>query len=330
MLKGIYGILIGMLIILSVMFGKLIISSEHKAEEEVSVVDPKYHLQLIVQNTNGSFWTSFEKGAKAAQEEFGGYIELVPLKQRTVEDLKEAVEMGVNAGVDAIALQALDSEQTQTMIDEAKEQGVAVLTYENVNYTLSETPMVGTNSYNLGSYAGNMALEAAEGQANVAVIINNAGNQGDEEYKNLLIQGILDSFSTYSTMNISNIYTIDADMFEAEKVASEIIENAEVPNLIICMDEKCTPGIAQILVDNNMVGDVKLVGYGNQSQTLDYIEHGVIYGTVCPDAYEIGYYTVKQLVQILNGEQVSDSYSTKLYTIDKTNIKKYREKTELN
>ena len=327
MLKAIYGVLIGMLLILIMMFGGLLLNSDKKEKEEIVVKNPKYHIQLIIQNTNENFWTSFKEGAKTAEEELGVYIEFVTLEQMNAENLREAVEMGVNAGVDGIALQAADSVQTQLIIGNAKEQKVVVLTYENNNYIVPETPMVGTNSYNLGSYAGNMAVEATEGKADVAVIINSAGNQGDVEYKNLIIQGILDSFSPYSTMNISdeNIYTIDADIFEAEEVASKIIEKENLPDLIICMDEKCTPGIAQILVDNNMVGDIKLVGYGITAQTLSYIEHGVIYGTVCPDANEIGYDTVKQMVQALSGEQISDSISTGLFTIDKSNVKQYKD-----
>lgn len=327
MIKGVYGVLIGMLIVLLVMYGNLAFNSKNKKQEETAVEDPKYHLQLIIQNTNANFWTSFEKGARVAQAEFGAYTEFVTLEQMNVDNLREAIEMGVNAGVDGIALQAADSEQTRLMVEDAKKQGVAILTYENNSNIVSETPMVGTNSYTLGNYAGNMAVEASDGQADVAVVINNAGNTGEEVYNSLIIEGIKNAFGAYGMMNLSdsNIYTIDADMFEAEKVASAIINSTNRPDLIICMDEKCTPGIAQILVDNNMVGDIKLVGYGISALTLDYIDHGVIYGTICPDAHEIGYETVKQLVQSLNGEQISDKVDTGLYTINKSNVKQYLE-----
>jgi ribose transport system substrate-binding protein len=328
MIKGIYGVLIGMLIIMLVMYGNLAFNSKNKEQEQTPVENPKYHLQLLIENTNENFWTSFEEGAIAAQADYGVYIELVPLEQMTIEELKETVEMGVNAGVDGIALQAADSEQTKLIIEAAKQQGVSVLTYKNNNFIVSETPVVGTNSYYLGSYAGDMAVDATNGQAEVAVIINNAGNEGIEEYQNNFIQGLLDSFSDYSAMSLSDIYTIDADMFEAEKVASEIIRNEKKPDLVICIDEKCTPGIAQILVDNNMVGDIKLVGYGITKLTLDYIDHGVIYGIICPDAYEIGYKTVKVLAEMLDGKHISDSITTGLYRIDKSNIKKYLEEIE--
>jgi ribose transport system substrate-binding protein len=327
MLKGIYGVLIGMLIILLVMFGSLFINSKSQTKQEAKVENPEYHIQLIVQDSSENFWTSFREGAKAAEEELGVYVEFVAIKQLDVDSLREAVEVGVNSGVEAIALQAADSEQTQQIINNAKDQGVQIITYENNNYIVADTPMVGTNNYSLGSYAGDMAVEASVGKGNVAVIINSPGTDGAEEYKNLIIQGINNSFGSYGKIETSylSIYTIDADMFEAEKVTSEILASNNIPDLIICMDEKCTPGIAQILVDKNMVGDIKLVGYGVTTKTLEYIQHGVIYGTVCPDSYEIGYKTVQSLVQMLNGDAVSEAISTGLYTIDKSNVQQYVE-----
>jgi ribose transport system substrate-binding protein len=325
MLKWIVGLLIGMLLVVSFMFGKLTIGSDLRTQETVSAEHPKHHLQVIIQNTDEYFWKLFQEGAKAAGEDYDVYVELVGVSKRNTDELREAVEMAVNAGVDGIALQAVDSEQTQSIIESAQKQGMAVLTYENDNYIIPNTPKVGSNSYTLGCTTGDMAVKASDGSADVAVIINNSGNQNDEQYTNMIVQGILDSFSTFSSMQVDKIYTINADLFEAEKIATSIIEDASNVNLIICIDERSTPGIAQILVDNNKVGDIKLIGYGNQPQTLNYIKRGVIYGSVCPNAYEIGYTAVQQLTQSLDGDQISDYTSTQLYTIDAGNVNQYSE-----
>jgi ribose transport system substrate-binding protein len=328
MLKGIFAILIGMILMISVMFGQLIINSNDKKEEKEPSINPDYHLQVIIQNTDEYFKNSFEEGAKVAEKELGVYVEFVTVTQNSTDLVKEAVEKGVNAGVDGIALQPADSKETKEMIDEAKKQGVAMITYENDSFTIPNTPMVGSNSYNLGNIAGDMAVNATNGKGNVVVILNESGEQSDVSYRNLIIQGIVESFSRYSTINITDIYTINKEMFEAEKVASTIVSSDDKVDLIICLDERSTPGIAQVLVDNNMVGDIKLVGYGIAPQTLDYIKRGVIYGTVCPNSYEIGYDTVIQLTESINGEPISDYTSTELYTIDSSNVSQYDEVIE--
>ncbi len=325
MLRWIFGMLFGMLLLISIMFGQLLYNANENKENQEPVVKPEYHLQIITQNTDEYFWTFFKEGAKAAQDEFGVYVEFVPVSQKDASVIKEAVEKGINAGVDAIAFQPADTQQTQNMVTEAKKQGTPLLTFENDSYNIPNTPMVGSSSYNIGTMAGNMAVEATGGKSNVVVIMNEAGEQGDILYRNLLIQGIMESFSRYSTINIKEIYTLSKDMFEAERVTSSIISGIQDADLIVCVDERSTPGVAQVLVDNNMVGDIKVVGYGIMPQTLDYIKRGVIYGTVCPNAYEIGYYTVKQLTLSLKGEQISDYTPTEVYSINAENVNQYDE-----
>ena len=215
--------LFGMLLLITVMFGQLLYNTNEVKENQESVEKPEYHLQIIVQNTDEYFWNFFKEGAKAAEREYGVYVEFVPISRKDAGVIKEAVEKGINAGVDGIAFQPADTKQTQDILVEAKKQGIALLTYENDSFNIPNTPMVGSSSYNIGTMAGNMAVNATNGKSNVVVVMNEAGEQGDVLYRNLLIQGIMESFSKYGTINIKDIFTLDKDMFEAERVTSAII-----------------------------------------------------------------------------------------------------------
>lgn len=310
---------------ISVMFGMLMFGAMEEGEEKEADKKPAYHIQVLIQNTDEYFWTLFQEGAKVAGEESGVYIEFVKNSQRDTSFLRETVEKGVNAGVDGIVLQAADVEETGKVIEEAREQGVEIVTYENDNFNIPGVPVIGSNNFSTGRLAGKMAVEAANANANVVLIMNDTGEQEDTPYKNLLVQGIMESLSEYGSMNVTGVYTLNYKSFEAEKIVSRIISDKIDMDMIICFDEKSTPGVAQFLVDNNMVGDVKLIGYGVLPHTLDYIQRQVIYGTVCPDAYEIGYYSVKQMAKSLEGQQISDYTSSKLYVIDKNNVSKYQQ-----
>lgn len=323
MTRWIFGMLFGMLLFLLIMFGQLMVHTEDGKEIPGSKRNTEKHIQVIIQNTDEYFWTLFKEGAIIAGEEFNVYVEFVTAPQNDTAAITEAVEKGIYAKVDGIALKPADSQQTSEIIEEAKGQGIPVVVYENYSYNITNAPMIGSSSYSIGTMTGSMAVEATGGKSKVAVIINDPGEKGDVLYKNLIIQGISEAFSSYDTMSLTNIYTLKQDTFETEKVASSIIENLIDVDLIICLDERSTPGVAQVLVDNNKVGDIRIVGYGIMPQTLDYIERDVIYGTVSPNAYDIGYYTVAQLVKLIEGEQISDYKSTELYTIDYENLDEY-------
>lgn len=320
MIKIIFGTLATMVIIIGLMFGQLFSNISNGKDNVEDKAAPEYHVQIFIQDTNEYFWELFQEGVEDASQEYLIYPEFITLTKGDIKELENAVEMGINAGVDGIALSAADSTNTQRIIEYSEEEGVLVVTYENDNYLIPNTSVVGTNSYSTGYMAGEMAIEASDRKANAVLIIPDSSDGSDSQYKNMIVQGVLESFSKYSTINLEHIMSIKPQLFEAEKLASTIINDYKDIDMIICMDERSTPGVAQSLVDNNLVGDIKLIGYGLMPQTIDYIEKGVIYGTVYPNAHQIGYEVVSQLHKVLEGEQISDYVNTDLYSIDSENI----------
>lgn len=315
--------LITMLLLIGFMIGSLFLPTDSLLADPPAKA-PLYHLQIIVQNTSTHFWKQFCSGADVAGTDLGIYVEFVPLMSLDGDALTEAIEKGINADVDGIALRVTDFENTRTAIEEAIAAGIEVVTFENDEELIPDIPTVGSNSYDIGAVAGQMAVTAGNADATVAVILGSSEGSGDTQYKSLIVQGIADSFSLYSSMTIDDIYTLNAGLFEAEKLTYSLLESNSDIDLIICADEMSTPGVAQVLVDNNKVGDVQVIGYGVMPETLDYIERGVIFGSVCPDAYGIGYSTVKQLLSGLNNDPSSDTTNTDLYTIHAANVSDYR------
>lgn len=330
MMKAIFSGLVGMLLFLLVLFGLLLFNPNDNDSESGSYTKPTYHIQLLVQNSEESFWKQLMKGATDAGEKFNVYVEFVKLPQKDANTVNAAVEKAMLSKVDGIALQATDDE-IKDKVTEAKMDGLKVVTYENYYYNMPNIPVIGSNSYYIGIYAGEMAAKALGNKGNVAVILNDANNQTNEKYNNLIVQGITQAFSLY-TISLTNdhIYTIDTGMFEKEKLESMILPDIDDIDLIICTDEKITPSVAQMISEEYLVKDkdIEIIGYGDRAQTLNFIERGIIYGSVCPDAYQIGYSTVKQLKKSLDGEQISDFDNTELYKIDYTNVWKFEKSNE--
>lgn len=305
------------------MLGNLFITINQTDVEQIQSNPPEYHIQIITQNTDEHFWTLFQEGALKASKDLNIYVEFVPIAPRNVDTLVETAQKAIYSKVDGIALQPADYKDTQEVTKKALDAGIPVINYENDKYLIPELAVVGSNSYDIGYTAGSMVSPSTNGEANIAVILDEGSKQGDSEYKNMKVQGILDAISAYGMVNIAEVYTLDAGMFEAERLTNTILTEMKEINVIICTDEKSTPAVAQVLVDSNKVGDVKVIGYGTMSQTLNYIRKGVISGTVSPDAYEIGYQTVEQLYESIKGEAVSDSIYTELFTIDSSNVDQY-------
>jgi ribose transport system substrate-binding protein len=322
-MKGIFASLAVAFLAIAVLFFNLYGTVNNVAIENQADKKPKYHIQVITQNSDEHFWTMFKRGATAAGTDLNTYVEFVDVAQKDVDTSIQAVEKAIFSNVDGIAFQGQDINRTSAVLKAAKAKNIAALTFENELSYIPDVPTVGSNLYDIGQKEGSLGVEACKGKANAVLIVNGTGNQSSE-YKNLKLQGIMDVFSKNPGISVKAVYSLSAGMFETEKLMSKILAQNPKVDLIVCTDERNTPSIAQTIVDNNRVGDISIVGYGAMPQTLKYIGgRGVIYGTVCPDAYNIGYDTVSQLFAILNGNQVSESLNTELFAINRANVDKF-------
>lgn len=323
-MKGIYFSLAAVLTAILVMICGLLITGRTDAGDSQKEQIPRYHIQVITKNASEHFWTTFKSGAANAGKQANVYVEFVNIAADSLNSSLIALEKAVYSGVDGIAFQAQDVEKTEALVKKAQDKKIALLTYENDQNYLTDVPTVGSNSYDIGFREGKMGIRACGGKGRVAIILNGNVSGAKGQNKNLKLQGMIDAFSNYSTVKVQEIYSLGSGMFKTEKLMSVILAKQPKIDLVLCTDERSTPGIAQVLVDENKVGVVSIVGYGAMPQTLNYIERGVIYGSICPDAYHIGYNCVKQLVTILDGERISDSINTDLFSIDLSNVEQYQ------
>lgn len=323
-MKGIFAsLMVALAVICAMLFSLYTVGSVQESAKKTGE-KPRYHVQIITQNTNAHFWTTFKKGAADAGKKFNVYVEFVDVVQNNAETSTKTLEKAIFSKVDGIAMQAEDQEKTSALLQTARKNKMAVLTFENDHYFIPDVPTVGSNSYDIGYREAEMGVQACNGKGRVAIIVNGAGNQATNQYKNMKLQGMMDVFSKYKNIQVQEVYTLSSGMFETEKLMGSILSNSPKISLILCTDERSTPGIAQVLVDSNRVGDVAVVGYGAMPQTLNYIKSGVIYGSICPDAYTIGYDSVQQLTEVLSGGHVSDVVNTDLFSINAGNVGKYQ------
>ena len=326
-MKYFFAVLSVVFVLLFAMVGYTYFSGEYAPEGSAVLTEPRAHVQMITQNSNEHFWSTFKRGALDAGKEENIYVEFADISAKDPELIAETAEQAVYSAVDGLALQAADEERTANVLLMAEKAQIPVLTFESDLFPTTDVPTVGSNSYDAGYSLGQMAIQACGGRATAAILVESVLENAPSSSRNLKVQGIMDALSDAPQIEVTQVYPVDVERFEVEKCTSQILEERPEVDLILCTGETSTPGVAQVLVDANRVGDICVIGYGAMPQTLDYIERGVIYGSVCPDAYQIGYQSVKQLCRMLDGETVSNSSNTWMYTVTKENLEQFRKET---
>ncbi|KAA5807522.1 substrate-binding domain-containing protein [Thermoanaerobacterium thermosaccharolyticum] len=294
-------------------------------EEPVLAGKTSYHFYLVAQNSVDPFWKEVQKGAEDAAKYYNVAVEFNAPKFNNLNEELEFLDIAVLSKVDGIITHVSYDGDFNTLINEAYDNKIPVVTIENDLKDSKRKSFVGANSFILGEEAGKLMKLATGGKANIAVIMSNDVGK-DTASQNLKLNGFLGVINSVPGMKVAKVYTSQLGALSAEEITQSIINGGEGINALYITDSVDTIGAAQVVVDFNKVGEIAIVGYGDTPDILRYVDKGIIYGTVMSDPYKMGYESIKAMMEIKKNNDVSTFIDTGVNIITKSNVKGYEDK----
>lgn len=338
----IYGLISTLVIILLVSLGAgLYISNGiYQASSENYLLDsmepPRYHVMVIVDDSNQTYGDEFLKGINEAAVEYRVAVEIVEIDgDNYQEDVFDALDMAMYAKVDGIIVHAFRDTKLQEKIEFIYGVGIPVITLNEDLEKSSLITYVGVNQYVIGQAAGD-ALAKKLGEEGRIAVIQQKGYEdtgllasGEED---LMVLGLKDALKNYQGIRLEVVRYTEVGVLSAETVTTQILRDYPSINGIFCADGQNTLGVVQMLLDNNLVPDITLIGNGDDDEILDYIEKGsVIEATIITDYQDIGGQAIKAFYDNKNNIFVSNYIDTALQIIDVTNVQEYKvEKSDID
>ncbi|MDK2903891.1 MAG: hypothetical protein PWQ93_1810 [Clostridiales bacterium] len=311
--------IINIALIIAIMITGAMITNVNKRINSFVEDRPKYHFYMIAPNLSDPFWQEVKKGADDAAKHYSVAYEFKAPRFNDPEEEKRFLNIAIASEVDGIVTHVPYNEDFTEVINTAADEGIPVVTMENDAAASKRKTFVGVSNFLLGEEAARLVNDATGGRGNVAIIINSA--QRDVSSQNIAISGFKSAIAkNYKNISIADIYTSEMGILSAEDIVGRIVRSQPKVNAIYVTDASDTLGVAQAVVDYNKVGEIKIVGYGDSEDILDYINKGVIYGVVMNDPYKMGYNSIKSLVEIKEENNVSAFIDTDLKIITKDDM----------
>lgn len=317
----ILAVTVGGIVFFNIQTGKMkkILNSEEYEEYE------NYYV-MIVNDRSSQFWKSVYAGAQADGKESGAYVEF--LGNNLAEDYtrEELMEIAISAGVDGIIVEADEGEEITALINEAVRRGIPVITVLGDNTSGERQSFVGVGSYNLGREYGRQVIRLCERDTK-RVFVLMSGNTNSTS-QNVLYSGIQETIEKEMPAEGKALLEMKAvdneSAFAAEESIRDIFMSGEqLPDIILCLDERSTACVYQAVVDYNKVGQIDIIGYYDDPSTLQAIERNVVYSTVSIDTAQMGKYCVEALNEYNELGNVSEYFSVDVTVINANNVRKY-------
>jgi ribose transport system substrate-binding protein len=258
-----------------------------------------------VTNKAADFWTIARRGCEAADKELADVsVEFKIPSDGTAAEQKRIIDDLLANGISGIAISPVDpANQVQLINDTAKQ--ALVITQDSDAPSSNRTLYIGTDNRAAGRQAGELIKEALPNGGKIMVFVGKLDAQNAQER----LQGIKEALQG-SKVEIVDTRTDDTDPIRAKSnVADALVKNSDLACLVGLWSYN-GPAIFNAVKDAGRIGQVKIVCFDEDDQTLAAVKGGGIYATVVQQPYEFGYQAIHLMSKILGGNR-SDIPSSK-------------------
>lgn len=252
----------------------------------------------FVTNNASDFWTIARKGVEKADAELSDVTaEFKIPSDGTAAEQKRIVDDLLAKGIEGIAISPVDPDNQTGLINEVS-QKTLVFTQDSDAPNSQRACYVGTDNVAAGRQAGALVKEALPQGGKIAVFVGKLDARNAAER----MQGLKEALQG-SNVTIIDTRTDDTDRVRAKaNVSDTLVKYPDVAGLVGLWSYN-GPAIVNAVRDANKVGQIKIIAFDEEDETLAGIKDGSIYGTIVQQPYEFGYQAIKMMAQVLGGDR---------------------------
>jgi ribose transport system substrate-binding protein len=287
--------------------------------------------------TNGvaDFWEHARAGANAAADELHVHVDVIT--PSSITDQTRKIEDLLTRGTDGIAISPIDPENQVEAINKAAAQ-TNLITHDSDAPQSNRLMYIGMDNYQAGLMCGKTLRDAMPDGGKIVIFIGRLDQDNSKRRRQGVIDGFLDiapdpkhnNPSGQELVSADKKYTIlgtMTDQFDFAKAKANVEDAVtRYPDVsgMIGLFEYNPPLIIEALERVGKIGKVKIMGFDENSRTLEGIKNGTVVATVVQNPYQYGYQSVKVLNALHKGDKSiipeSKFIDIPARVIDKSNV----------
>ena len=283
------------IIILFLALSTMLRSPFYVRENSENGEEKTYHYAFFLPASDHAFFKQLKEGALNATSSLDCSISFHELDTDPL-----SLKMVPYSGVNGIGVYAYQKDSaTLADLSAISDAGIPIVQIENEIIRDEKTFFIGTNNFESGKAIGKMALQSGKEKINLALVFSQK-NPGLMTEANLLELGLKSTLG-YHLANVQKEQTT-LNPLDAEGLTYRLIRQDPAIDVIVLTDPNDTLVTVQAIVDMNLVGEIQVIGFGDDKRIQEYINKGLVLGTIVRDPFLIGFSAILALQDInMNG-----------------------------
>ncbi|MGE5645945.1 MAG: substrate-binding domain-containing protein [Acidobacteriota bacterium] len=248
---------------------------------------------LVTTNTKIPYWQAAAAGLSKSGREIGVQFEMVgpdtydPQAER--QEFQRIVRTRKPAG---ILVSAADATVMKPEIDSAIAQGIPVITMDSDSPASKRLMFIGTDNQAAGRMGAGILVRELKGKGNVVVYTMPEQANLQQRWN-----GYAEVLKSHPGIKVTETVDIKGDPRVAFDYTKQLVDKKAAVDAFVCLEALACPEVAEVLSRENVKGKV-VVAMDTDPRTLEWIQKGVIAGTIAQKPYTMAYFGLKVLDEI--------------------------------
>ena len=252
----------------------------------------------FVTNNASSFWTIARAGCSDAEKELGD-VEVdfrIPSSGGAAEQ-QQILDDLLAKGVDGIAVSPIDPANQTELLDKVAGQTLLVC-HDSDAPKSKRVCYIGTDNVSAGVQAAKLIREALPQGGKIVMFVGTLDAQNAKERN----QGIQEELKG-SNIQIIDVRTDETDRVRARKNVEDALVKYPDMGCLVGLWSYNGPAILNAVKGAGKAGQVKIVCFDEEEETLAGVATGAVYATVVQQPYEFGRQAILRMARHVRGDK---------------------------
>jgi len=289
----------------------------------VGFAAPKPHLVFVTPLMANPYWDVVEKGWNDGAAKMGAAVDYIGPTALSLDDMIKYMETAIAQKVDGIATMALNAEAMKKPIADAKAAGIPVVLVDTDSPDSQRDAYAGTSNMAAGQSAGEFMAKITNGKATIAILT------GRLDQPNLVarVDGFKAAIAKFPGMQVVDMQPDDSDLQKGIQAAEAMLLANPGITAMFGSEGFGAPALGKVVKEAGKAGKIRIVGFDDLPESVDYIKAGVVDGVVVQKQYDMGYRAVDYLLKLINNKSVPSVTDTGVIMLSKANVATYKSET---
>lgn len=258
------------------------------------------NITFLPKNLGNPYFETSNAGGEEAVEEYGGTYSEVGPQEATPDGQVQYINTAAQQGEDALVVSANDPSAVCDSLNEARDAGTAVVTFDSDTETDCRDLFVNQASpEGIAQAQVDLVADQIGGEGQIAILSASANATNQNHWIELMEEQLAAEHPDIEI--VETVYGDDDDQRSFDQTAALLQSHSDLDAIVAPTTVGITAA-ARYISDSDSAGDVLVTGLGEPNQMREYVEDGVVESFALWNPEDLGYLSAWAAQALASGE----------------------------